>query len=193
METIQAEVVADGQAPLTSAEVVSKVISPDSSNSTFFKNAGLSTRSLKPPWVAEQALLEELAVQKQKEAAITEEFAKVRKRSEGTEEALLKTQQVYDDLKKRQEENNLVLQRILQANIAGISSQPWSCHYLQCLWVLTLTNDHFQASTWLENHESLHFLHASLSNKVPKPHFFLENASCVLELICRLQAHFGPI
>ena len=39
------------------------------------------------------------------------------------------------------------------------------------LWVLTLTNDHFQASTWSENHESLHFLHASLSNKVPKPHF----------------------
>ena len=37
--------------------------------------------------------------------------------------------------------------------------------------LLTLTNDHFQASTWSENHESLHFLHASLSNKVPKPHF----------------------
>ena len=37
--------------------------------------------------------------------------------------------------------------------------------------LLTLTNDHFQASTWSENLESLHFLHASLSNKVPKPHF----------------------
>ena len=37
--------------------------------------------------------------------------------------------------------------------------------------MLTLTNDHFQASTWSENHENLHFLHASLSNKVPKPHF----------------------
>jgi len=79
---------------------------------------------LKPPSAAEQPLLEELAMQKQKEAAITEEFAEVRKRSEATEEALLKTQQVYDDMKKRQEENNLVLQRILQANIAGISSRP---------------------------------------------------------------------
>ena len=101
METIRAEAVADGQAPLSSAEVVSKFISPDSSNSTFFKNAGLSTRSLKPPWVAEQALLEELAVQKQKEVAISEEFVEVRKRSEAAEEALLKTQQMYDDMKKQ--------------------------------------------------------------------------------------------
>ena len=109
METIRAETSADGQAPLSSAEVVSKVISPDSSNSTFFKNAGLSSRSLKPPSVAEQALLEELAAQKQKEAAITEEFAEVGKRSEAAEEALLKTQQLYEDMKKQQEENNLVL------------------------------------------------------------------------------------
>ena len=37
--------------------------------------------------------------------------------------------------------------------------------------LLTLTNDHFQALTWSENHESLHFLHAFLVNKVPKSHF----------------------
>ena len=61
-----AEAVADGQSPLISAEVVSKVISPNSSNSTFFKNAGLSTLSLKPPSAAEQVLLEELAAQKKK-------------------------------------------------------------------------------------------------------------------------------
>ena len=89
MKTIRAEAVADGQAPLSSAEVVSKVISPDSSNSTFFKNAGLSSRSLKPPSAAEQALLEELAAQKQKEAAITEEFTEIGKRSEAVESALV--------------------------------------------------------------------------------------------------------
>ena len=100
------------------------VISSDSSNSTFFKNAGLSTHSLKPPSAAEQALLEEIAAQKQKEAAITEEFAEVRKRSEAAEESLVKTQQLYEDMKKRQEENNLILQRILQASIPGIASQP---------------------------------------------------------------------
>ena len=136
LETIWAEAVADGQTPLCSAEVVSKVISPDSSNSTFFKNAGLCTRSLKPPSAAEQALLEELAALKQKEAAITEEFTEVRKRIEAAEEALLKIQQLYEDMKKQQEENNLDLKKILQASIAGISSQPWSYHYLRCLWVL---------------------------------------------------------
>ncbi|KAG2561338.1 hypothetical protein PVAP13_8KG154300 [Panicum virgatum] len=92
-----AEAIADWQAPLSSAEVVSKVISPDSSNSTFFKNA---------------------------EAAITEEFAEVRKGTEAAEEALVRTQQLYEDMKKRQEENNLILQRILQASVASISSQP---------------------------------------------------------------------
>ena len=79
---------------------------------------------MKPPSAAEQPLLEELAMQKQKEAAITEEFAEVRKRSEAVETALLKTQQLYDEMKKRQEENNLDLKKILQVSIAGISSQP---------------------------------------------------------------------
>ena len=60
MKTIRAEAVADGQAPLNSAKVVSKVISPDNSSSTFFKNAGLPTRSLKPPSAAEQVLQEQL-------------------------------------------------------------------------------------------------------------------------------------
>jgi len=60
METIQAETVADGQAPLSSAEVVSKVISPGNSKCTFFKNAGLPAWSLKPPSVAEQVLQEQL-------------------------------------------------------------------------------------------------------------------------------------
>ena len=85
IETIWAEAVADGQAPLSSAEVVSKVISLESSNSTFFKKAGLSTRSFKPSSAAKQVLLEELVAQKKKEAAITEEFAEVRNRSEATE------------------------------------------------------------------------------------------------------------
>ena len=124
METIRAEAVADGQAPLSSAEVVSKVISPDSSNSTFFKNAGLSTRSLKPPSAVEQGLLEELAAQKQKEAAITVEFAEVRKRSEAAEVALLKTQQLYEDMKKRQEENHLVLQKIFRRALLASLLSP---------------------------------------------------------------------
>ena len=79
METIQAEAVADGQARLSSAKVISKVILPDSSNSTFFKNAGLSTRSLKPLSVVEQALLEELAAQKQKKLLSLENLLRSRR------------------------------------------------------------------------------------------------------------------
>ena len=45
-------------------------------------------------------------------------------------------------------------------SLIGLRILPWI--------VLTLSNNHFQASTWSENHESLHFLHASLFNKVPK-------------------------
>jgi len=60
METIWAKAVADGKATLSSAEVVSKVISPDSSNSTFFKNAGLSTHSMKPPSAANKHYLKNL-------------------------------------------------------------------------------------------------------------------------------------
>ena len=60
METIHAKDVADGQPPLSSVEVVSKVILPDNSKSTFFKNAGLPTRSLKPPSAAEPVLQEQL-------------------------------------------------------------------------------------------------------------------------------------
>jgi len=43
METMWAQIVADGQAPLPSAEVVSKVQSQNNSNNTFLKNVGIST------------------------------------------------------------------------------------------------------------------------------------------------------
>ena len=73
----------------SSAEVVSKVISPDSSNSTFFKNASIGTRSLKTPSATEQELRQQLAAQKQNAAAINEEFVELRKRSEAVESALV--------------------------------------------------------------------------------------------------------
>ena len=108
----------------SSAEVVSKVISPDSSNSTFFKNASIGTRSLKTPSATEQELRQQLAAEKQNAAAIHEEFAHLRKRSEAAKELLARTQQQYEDMKKWQEESNLILERILLVNTAGTSSQP---------------------------------------------------------------------
>ena len=64
METMQERAVADGQAPLPSTQVVSKVLSQNSSNNTFLKNAGLSTPSSKSSLAREAALRRELNAQK---------------------------------------------------------------------------------------------------------------------------------
>ena len=123
METIRAEVVADGQPPMTSVEVVSKVISLTTSTLIFFKNIGISTPSLKTPSTAEQAL-RQLAIEKQGEAAIHDQVVDLKKRSEVAEEALATTHRQFEELKKQQEESNLILERILMVRIAGTPSQP---------------------------------------------------------------------
>ena len=61
---MRAQDVADGQAPLPSAEVVSHVLSQCSSNNTFLKNAGLSTPSSKSSLAREAVLRRELNAQK---------------------------------------------------------------------------------------------------------------------------------
>jgi len=66
METMREEAVADGQPPLPSVEVVSKVLSQNNSNSMFLKNASISTSSSKSPLsAAEVALHQELDAEKQ--------------------------------------------------------------------------------------------------------------------------------
>ena len=64
METMRAQAVAAEQVPLPSAQVVSKVLSQNSSNNTFLKNAGLSTPSSKSSQAHEAALRRELNAQK---------------------------------------------------------------------------------------------------------------------------------
>jgi hypothetical protein len=64
METMQAEYVADGQQPITSADVVCKVLcvhqgkapSQGSGNNLFLKNAGIQTSSTKIDIGRENAL-----------------------------------------------------------------------------------------------------------------------------------------
>jgi len=70
METMRAQAVADGQAPLPSAEVVSKVLSQCSSNNTFLKNAGLSTPFSMSSPAREAALCRQLNAQKQSSAVL---------------------------------------------------------------------------------------------------------------------------
>jgi len=66
METMREEAVADGQPPLPSVEVVSKVLSQNNSNIMFLKNASISTPSSKSPLSAAEVVLhQELDAEKQ--------------------------------------------------------------------------------------------------------------------------------
>ena len=84
METIHLEAVADGQPSMTSVEVVSKVISPTCSTSTFFKNTGIATLSSKTLSTAEYALHQQLATEKQGVATLHEMYVDLRKMSRGS-------------------------------------------------------------------------------------------------------------
>jgi molecular chaperone GrpE (heat shock protein) len=85
---------------LASAEVVSKVLSQNSSNTTFLKNAGIATPSSKYPSAGEEALHEELAAERQGSAVLHKELEELKKQSEETKEALARTQRQYEELKR---------------------------------------------------------------------------------------------
>ena len=71
MKTMQAEPVADGQQPMTSANVVCKVLyicqgkapSQGSGNNLFFKNADIQTSSTRIETSAERILQKQLAAE----------------------------------------------------------------------------------------------------------------------------------
>lgn len=120
METMRTQAVASGQAPMPSAEVVSKVLSHNSSKSTFLKNIGLPTSSAKTETSTERVLRQELAAEKQGSAAL-HQVDELKKKLEVAEQALTKTQREIEELKKQQEENNMLLRRILHLNGGGTS------------------------------------------------------------------------
>ena len=78
METMQAEPVADGQQPITSADVVCKVLcvhqgkapSQRSGNNHFLKNAGIQTSSTRVETSAEITLREQFAAKQESSAAL---------------------------------------------------------------------------------------------------------------------------
>ncbi|PUZ66858.1 hypothetical protein GQ55_3G377100 [Panicum hallii var. hallii] len=121
METIRAEAVADRQPRLPSAEVVSKILSQNSSNTIFLKNAGIATPSSKAPSASEEPLHEELAAERQGSAILHQELEELKKTSA---EALARTQRQYEELKKQQEDSNHLLSQLLTQNNPGTSSQP---------------------------------------------------------------------
>jgi len=98
METMRAQDVADGQAPLPSAEVVSKVLSQCSSNNTILKNAGLSTPSSKSSPAREAVLRRQLNAQKQSSPILHDHLEELKKKTATTEEVLERTASLFDEL-----------------------------------------------------------------------------------------------
>ncbi|KAG2641104.1 hypothetical protein PVAP13_2KG150248 [Panicum virgatum] len=90
MKTLRAQTVDDGQAPMPSAQVVFKVLSQNSSNNIFLKNAGLPTPSSKSSPSREAAL-------------------QLRKKTAAAEEVLERTASLFDELQKQEQESHLML------------------------------------------------------------------------------------
>ncbi|KAG2621691.1 hypothetical protein PVAP13_3NG313832 [Panicum virgatum] len=106
-----AEVVADGQPPLPSTDVVSKVPLQNSSNNTFLKNASIPTPSSKSLSAREEALRRELDAEKQE----------LKKKTKATEEVLERTARHYDELKRQHEERHRIVKKILHVNTTGVT------------------------------------------------------------------------
>ncbi|XP_066317151.1 disease resistance protein RGA5-like [Miscanthus floridulus] len=115
MKTMRAQPI--GQSLMPSVEIVSKVLSQNSSDDTFFKNVGILTSSTKIKTLKERAL-QELTAEKQGSTALHQEVDELKKKSKVTEQALAKIQMEFEEYKKQQEDNNLLLKRILHSNSA---------------------------------------------------------------------------
>ncbi|RCV32422.1 hypothetical protein SETIT_7G001500v2 [Setaria italica] len=92
METMWAEPIADGQPPLPSADVVSKVLSQNSSNTTFLKNASIPIGSSKSQLAVEEVLRQELASERQGSAVLHQQVEELKKKTEEAEDVMARTQ-----------------------------------------------------------------------------------------------------
>ena len=115
----------DLETPRSSTEIVSKVLSQTSATSTFLKNASIETPVSKSAVSAtrEAHLQEQLQAEKEWADHLEEELDTLKKKAEETEESMAKTQeevckaqQEMEEFKKKQEANDLLLQRILNLN-----------------------------------------------------------------------------
>ena len=118
MEALKAVAVPDGEEQMSSAQVVAKVLTEDSSmTNTFLKNAGLQSRcSSISASSTERDLREQLEAERQAKAALQEQVDALKKKSEIANENLAKTQKQLDETTKTVEENNMLLQRLLTLN-----------------------------------------------------------------------------
>lgn len=122
MEALKAQAPAEGNAQVTSAQVVSKVL-PQNSSNIFLKNIGLQPISpVKSKTARERALEEQLVAERQGTAALQGEVEVLKQKSKETEEALEKNQREMQDYKRALEENNALIRSLLRINgAAGMS------------------------------------------------------------------------
>ncbi|XP_066348306.1 uncharacterized protein [Miscanthus floridulus] len=111
METMRTQPFADGQAPMSSVEVVSEVLSRNSSN-TILKNVGIPTSSTKTKTSTESVLQQELASEKQGSADLRQEVEELKKKLDVVEQAWAKTQRELEEFKKQQEMHMLLLKDV---------------------------------------------------------------------------------
>jgi len=122
MEDMLAQPAQDLETPRSSTEIVSKVLSQTSAACTFLKNAGIETPVSKSAASAarEAQLREQLQVKKERADNLEEQLVHLKKKATETEESMARTQEVVlknqqelEEFKKKQEANDMTLQRIL--------------------------------------------------------------------------------
>ena len=96
MEAMQAEPVADEQQPITSADVIWKVLcvhqgkapSQESGNNLFLKNTGIQISSTRIKTSVERMLREQLAAEQESSAALVDQVDELKRKTEKTEREL---------------------------------------------------------------------------------------------------------
>ena len=118
---MQAEPVADGQQPMTSVDVVSKVLclyqgkppSQASRKTLFFKNAGILRSSTKAETSAQMTLQKQLADEQESIAALIELVDELKRKIEESERE-------FEEFKKRQqEEYNRLCEQVMRLSSLG--------------------------------------------------------------------------
>ena len=130
MEALKAMPPAEGNAVVSSAEVVSKVLPKNSSN-IFLKNIGVQPISpTKAPTAKERVLKAQLSAERQGSALLQEEVIVLKQKSQSTDEALEKTRRELEEYKRQVEENkkateetNALMRRFFMIN-SGANSGP---------------------------------------------------------------------
>jgi hypothetical protein len=124
MEALRTQPVAEGETTVSSVQVVSQVLSKNSSN-IFLTNIGIKpAASSNSTTSSENELREQLAAEAK--AVVQDELEELKKRSEEAEEKLERTQREMEEMKKLAEinnkamvENNALLRSILSLNKAS--------------------------------------------------------------------------